>query len=71
MVVTGLGGNPLAVLAKQLNLDLMPIKQDCPLYEFTGQMVGYSNNLMPTIWLYLHGRALEKTLYLLFYTVEL
>ena len=27
MVVTGLGGNPLAVLAKQLNLDLMPIKQ--------------------------------------------
>ena len=43
MVVTGLGGNPLAVLAKQLNLDLMPIKQDCPLYEFTGQMVGYSN----------------------------
>lgn len=39
MVVTGLGGNPLAVLAKQLNLELMPIKQDCPLYEFTGQMV--------------------------------
>ena len=39
MVVTGLGGNPLAVLVKQLNLELMPIKQDCPLYEFTGQMV--------------------------------
>lgn len=39
MVLTGLGGNPLSVLCKQLNLDLKPIKQDCPLYEFTGQMV--------------------------------
>uniref|UniRef100_A0A8C0ZZ76 Lysine-specific histone demethylase n=1 Tax=Castor canadensis TaxID=51338 RepID=A0A8C0ZZ76_CASCN len=33
MVVTGLGGNPMAVVSKQVNMELAKIKQKCPLYE--------------------------------------
>uniref|UniRef100_A0AAZ3PLK1 Lysine-specific histone demethylase n=1 Tax=Oncorhynchus tshawytscha TaxID=74940 RepID=A0AAZ3PLK1_ONCTS len=41
MVVTGLGGNPMAVVSKQVNMELAKIKQKCPLYEANGQaMVG-------------------------------
>ena len=39
MVVTGLGGNPLAVFDQQLNLDLSKIKQRCPLYNSKGGMI--------------------------------
>ena len=30
MVVTGLGGNPLNVLSKQISMELVKIKQKCP-----------------------------------------
>lgn len=33
MVVTGLGGNPVTVLSKQINMELHRIRQKCPLYE--------------------------------------
>ncbi|CAG0916513.1 unnamed protein product [Notodromas monacha] len=33
MVITGLGGNPLAILARQLNTELLKIRRKCPLYE--------------------------------------
>ena len=39
MVVTGLGGNPIAVFDQQLNLDLSKIKQRCPLYNSRGGMI--------------------------------
>ena len=39
MVVTGLGGNPIAVFDQQLNLDLSKIKQQCPLYDSRGGMI--------------------------------
>ncbi|KAJ9576874.1 hypothetical protein L9F63_006545, partial [Diploptera punctata] len=36
MVVTGLGGNPITVLSKQINMELHKIRQKCPLYESNG-----------------------------------
>lgn len=36
-VITGLGGNPMAVIAKQINMQLCKIKQKCPLYESNGE----------------------------------
>ncbi|CAH1799050.1 unnamed protein product [Owenia fusiformis] len=39
MVVTGLGGNPITVLSKQVNMELHKIKQKCPLYETNGGTV--------------------------------
>ncbi|XP_078489110.1 lysine-specific histone demethylase 1A [Ciona intestinalis] len=39
MVVTGLGGNPITVISKQINMELHKIKQDCPLYETGGSRV--------------------------------
>jgi len=39
MVVTGLGGNPIAVLSKQISMDLTKIKQKCPLYDNSGRIV--------------------------------
>ena len=39
VVVTGLGGNPITVLSKQVNMELHKIKQKCPLYEGTGVSV--------------------------------
>lgn len=39
MVVTGLGGNPMTVLSKQINMELHRIKQKCPLYESNGNTV--------------------------------
>ena len=44
MVITGLGGNPLAVLRKQLSLNMSRIHQRCPLYLTTGEMVRTSKN---------------------------
>lgn len=34
-----LGGNPMAVISKQVNMELAKIKQKCPLYEANGQAV--------------------------------
>nr|XP_014351792.1 PREDICTED: lysine-specific histone demethylase 1A [Latimeria chalumnae] len=45
MVVTGLGGNPMAVISKQVNMELAKIKQKCPLYEANGQAGERCNNV--------------------------
>ncbi|XP_014771252.1 lysine-specific histone demethylase 1A isoform X1 [Octopus bimaculoides] len=39
MVVTGLGGNPITVCSRQINMELHKIKQKCPLYESNGATV--------------------------------
>ncbi|KAH6938030.1 hypothetical protein HPB50_006516 [Hyalomma asiaticum] len=39
MVVTGLGGNPVAVLSRQIKMELHRIRQKCPLYESNGTTV--------------------------------
>ncbi len=39
MVVTGLGGNPVSILSKQIVMDLTKIKQKCPLYDSNGKPV--------------------------------
>jgi lysine-specific histone demethylase 1 len=39
MVVTGLGGNPVTVLSRQINMELTKISQKCPLYESNGNTV--------------------------------
>lgn len=44
MVVTGLGGNPIAVLSKQISMDLTKIKQKCPLYDNSGRIVSHKSN---------------------------
>ncbi|BES93562.1 Lysine-specific histone demethylase [Nesidiocoris tenuis] len=36
MVVTGLGGNPVNVLSKQITMELQKIGQKCPLYDSSG-----------------------------------
>ena len=41
MVVTGLGGNPITVISKQINMELHKIKQECPLYETGGERVSF------------------------------
>lgn len=33
MVLTGLGGNPINILAKQINTKLYKVRPKCPLYE--------------------------------------
>lgn len=33
------GGNPMAVVSKQVNMELAKIKQKCPLFEANGQAV--------------------------------
>ncbi|XP_030850350.1 lysine-specific histone demethylase 1A [Strongylocentrotus purpuratus] len=37
MVVTGLGGNPMTIISKQVNMELAKVKQKCPLFESGGQ----------------------------------
>jgi len=39
MVVTGLGGNPVTVLSRQINMELTKIQHTCPLYESNGATV--------------------------------
>lgn len=46
MVITGLGGNPMAVLAKQVNMQLTKIKQKCPLFESSGETVSKEKDEM-------------------------
>lgn len=40
------GGNPMAVISKQVNMELAKIKQKCPLYEANGQAVSITNILI-------------------------
>ena len=37
--LSGLGGNPITVLSKQVNMELSKISQKCPLYESNGTTV--------------------------------
>ena len=37
-----LGGNPVTVLSKQVNMELSKIKQRCPLYESNGNTVSFN-----------------------------
>ncbi|XP_039270275.2 lysine-specific histone demethylase 1A-like isoform X1 [Styela clava] len=46
MVVTGLGGNPITVISKQIEMDLRKIKQDCPLFETGGQRVPKEKDIL-------------------------
>jgi lysine-specific histone demethylase 1 len=39
MVVTGIWGNPITIIAKQLNLELKKIKSQCPLYGSDGKLI--------------------------------
>lgn len=61
MVVTGLGGNPMSVLSKQINMELHKIRQKCPLYESNGQPVPKVKDEMVELEF---NRLLEATSYL-------
>lgn len=61
MVVTGLGGNPMSVLSKQINMDLRKIRQKCPLYESNGSTVPKVKDEMVELEF---NRLLEATSYL-------
>lgn len=61
MVVTGLGGNPIAVLSKQINMELHKIKQKCPLFESNGSTVPKDKDEMVEREF---NRLLEATSYL-------
>ena len=39
MVVTGVWGNPLTILSKQIGMEMVPIRQACPLYGAGGKPV--------------------------------
>ncbi|XP_046979329.1 lysine-specific histone demethylase 1A isoform X2 [Schistocerca americana] len=61
MVVTGLGGNPVTVLSKQINMELHKIRQKCPLYESSGCTVPKDKDEMVEREF---NRLLEATSYL-------
>ncbi|KAI3388130.1 hypothetical protein SNEBB_001190 [Seison nebaliae] len=46
MIVTGLGGNPIGVLQKQIRLDLKKVSTKCPLYDTNGEMVSVERDLV-------------------------
>ncbi|XP_057340669.1 lysine-specific histone demethylase 1A [Microplitis mediator] len=61
MVVTGLGGNPVTTLSKQISMELHKIRQKCPLYESDGQTVPKDKDEMVEREF---NRLLEATSYL-------
>lgn len=61
MVVTGLGGNPITILSKQVKMELHKIKQKCPLYESNGTTVPKDKDEMVEREF---NRLLEATSYL-------
>lgn len=61
MVVTGLGGNPISVLSKQITMELHKIRQKCPLYETNGGTVPKDKDEMVEREF---NRLLEATSYL-------
>lgn len=61
MVVTGLGGNPMTVISRQVNMELHKIKQKCPLYESNGSTVPKEKDEMVEREF---NRLLEATSYL-------
>lgn len=61
MVVTGLGGNPITVLSKQIDMELHRIRQKCPLYQSSGVTVDKDKDEMVEREF---NRLLEATSYL-------
>ncbi|XP_014259163.1 lysine-specific histone demethylase 1A-like isoform X2 [Cimex lectularius] len=61
MVVTGLGGNPVNVLSKQIPMELQKIGQKCPLYDSSGKTVPKEKDEMVEREF---NRLLEATSYL-------
>lgn len=61
MVVTGLGGNPVTVLSKQIDMELHRIRQKCPLYQSSGVTVDKDKDEMVEREF---NRLLEATSYL-------
>ncbi|KAK4883403.1 hypothetical protein RN001_006722 [Aquatica leii] len=61
MVVTGLGGNPVTVLSKQIDMELHRIRQKCPLYQSSGLTVDKDKDEMVEREF---NRLLEATSYL-------
>ncbi|KRT85676.1 FAD dependent oxidoreductase, partial [Oryctes borbonicus] len=61
MVVTGLGGNPVTTLSKQIDMELHRIRQKCPLYQSTGATVDKDKDEMVEREF---NRLLEATSYL-------
>lgn len=57
-----LGGNPMAVISKQVNMELAKIKQKCPLYEANGQAVSITTRLSWIEWPILHYAAIAELL---------
>ncbi|XP_053381174.1 lysine-specific histone demethylase 1A-like [Mercenaria mercenaria] len=61
MVVTGLGGNPMTIISRQVNMELHKIKQKCPLFESNGSTVPKEKDEMVEREF---NRLLEATSYL-------
>lgn len=61
MVVTGLGGNPVTTLSKQIDMELHRIRQKCPLYQSSGATVDKDKDEMVEREF---NRLLEATSYL-------
>lgn len=61
MVVTGLGGNPVTTLSKQIDMELHRIRQKCPLYQSNGLTVDKDKDEMVEREF---NRLLEATSYL-------
>ncbi|KAF6205456.1 hypothetical protein GE061_019629 [Apolygus lucorum] len=61
MVVTGLGGNPVNVLSKQISMELQKIRQKCPLYDSAGKTIPKDKDEMVEREF---NRLLEATSYL-------
>ncbi|KAJ3627670.1 hypothetical protein MTP99_015031 [Tenebrio molitor] len=61
MVVTGLGGNPVTTLSKQIDMELHRIRQKCPLYQSSGVTVDKDKDEMVEREF---NRLLEATSYL-------
>ncbi|XP_071955626.1 lysine-specific histone demethylase 1A-like [Antedon mediterranea] len=64
MVVTGLGGNPMAIVSKQVNMELAKIKQKCPLYQSAGNTTIQVNKDKDEMVEREFNRLLEATSYM-------
>lgn len=48
-----LGGNPVTVLSRQINMELQKIKQKCPLYESNGTTVSFCSDGYETLLIWI------------------
>uniref|UniRef100_A0A1I8I059 Lysine-specific histone demethylase n=2 Tax=Macrostomum lignano TaxID=282301 RepID=A0A1I8I059_9PLAT len=70
MVITGLGGNPLTVCSKQIDIELFKLKTKCPLFDDTGVLIDSErdavierefNRLLEAAAYLTHERRIEET----------